>query len=247
MKSPVLTVGLVMLAAVALFATAATVTKETPNAAVRKSQNDERAQRKRELRERYPVTDYDSPAAENASLRARRGKDFEKQGFALKDSSPKGVEEVLEDDWALHTPALPVSRSDVIVIGEVLQAQAHLSQDKTGIYSEFNVRIDSVLKTLKNSLSVGDVIPLTRVGGRVRYANGHSRLYRISGQNMPRPNARYLFFLKGSEGSDSYHILTGYEVDGQKVMALDDSTTMKAFDQMGEAAFLETVRKQLMP
>lgn len=241
-----LTGWLVVFAAAAVLATASTVTEQAQNDAVKRQQTSERAQRKRELRARYPTTDFDTPEVDKMSLRAKRGKDFERQGFAIKDNSPSGVEEVFENEWSLHTPPLPVAQSDGIVIGEVLDAQAHLSHDKTGIYSEFNFRVDGVLKDGRNSLPAGQIIPVARVGGRVRYANGHSRLYRIGLQNMPRLGARYVLFLRGSGGSDIYHILTGYELSDQKITPLDEPAQMKAYDQMDENTFIETVRNQVM-
>src|SRR3712207_552709 len=108
MKSPVITGCLVVLAAALIFTTASTVTKQAQKDSVNRQQTSDRAQRKRELRARYPATDFNSPSVDNTSQRALRGKQFKKQGFVLNDSSPNSVEEVWENDWGLHTPALPV-------------------------------------------------------------------------------------------------------------------------------------------
>src|SRR5215475_5547766 len=43
-------------------------------------------------------------------------------------------------------PALPISQSDMIIIGKVTDAQAYISEDETSIYSEFTVGIEHALK-----------------------------------------------------------------------------------------------------
>ena len=42
--------------------------------------------------------------------------------------------------------ALPVDESDLIVLGKVGSANGHLSNDRTGAYSEFSIHIEDVLK-----------------------------------------------------------------------------------------------------
>ena len=68
---------------------------------------------------------------------------------------------------APEEPALPIIQSDAIVIGQVTSAQAHLSSDKTNVYSEFVVRVNDVLKSDRFGLpGVGGFITTTRPGGR---------------------------------------------------------------------------------
>jgi hypothetical protein len=117
-------------------------------------------------------------------------------------------------------PGLPVEQSSVIVVGDVLQSEAHLSEDKTGVYSEFTVRLVEVLKSA-SSLPGSEMI-VERLGGYVRYPDGRKLLYRVGTGGMPRVGARYLFFLKRSPELD-YSILTAYEFGDDAVTALDPS------------------------
>jgi hypothetical protein len=49
-------------------------------------------------------------------------------------------------DWDVRLPALPVGRSAAVVIGTIRSAHAYVTPDKTRIYSEFQVAVDSVIK-----------------------------------------------------------------------------------------------------
>ena len=199
-----------------------------------------------ELRSRYPEVDFDALEPVDPEKRLKRAKKnnrYDRSGFAIKDMTPRVSEEVLESDWSLHVAALPASGSATIVTGEVLTSNAHLSNDKSGIYTELTVRIDGVLKGGDADLAPGGVISVDRAGGFVRYPNGHKRLHRIKGQNVPRVGARYVLFLTASEQSDNLHILTGYELDAGKVSPLDESTRMKVYEGMDEAEFLKAVRE----
>jgi hypothetical protein len=42
--------------------------------------------------------------------------------------------------------ALPTHISNAVVIGEVTDAKAYLSEDRTSVYSEFTIRVGEVLK-----------------------------------------------------------------------------------------------------
>lgn len=41
---------------------------------------------------------------------------------------------------------MPAAKSDLVVIGEVTDAQAYVSEGKDWVYSEFTIRVDDVLK-----------------------------------------------------------------------------------------------------
>ena len=86
-----------------------------------------------------------------------------------------------------------MEESSVIVIGDVLHSEAHLSEDKRGVYSEFTIRLVEVLKG--DSFWPGSEMVVERLGGYVRYPDGRKLLYRVGTGGMPRVGARYLFFL----------------------------------------------------
>ena len=55
-------------------------------------------------------------------------------------------------DWDVRLPALPVERSTAVVIGMVKSAHAYVTPDKTGLYSEFQVATDTVIKNDPNNM-----------------------------------------------------------------------------------------------
>lgn len=129
--------------------------------------------------------------------------------------------------WSRGIPALPVAESDVVLVGGVLHAQAHLSSDKTGIYSEFTVQVDEVLRDSgKASLLPGVVVSVERFGGAVRFPSGAIQRYEAVGQGMPRVGERYVFFLRRHNEMD-FSIVTGYQLEGDVVSPLDGSLVEK--------------------
>lgn len=114
---------------------------------------------------------------------------------------------------------MPTDLSDLIVEGQVKESGAFLSEDKTGIYSEFTVHVSDVIKS-SVPVNKGDLITTERFGGRVRFASGQIARYRVAGQGAPAKGSKYLFFLK-RRADGGYLILTAYEMRGNKVLALD--------------------------
>src|SRR5262245_53189183 len=100
--------------------------------------------------------------------------------------------------------------------------EARLSNDKSGVYSEFTVQVSEALKS-KSSVSVtaGDTLVVERPGGIVKYSDNHTRLYRVEGKGMPRLGGRYVLFLSMPnskvEPDQSYVIITGYEIYMKRV------------------------------
>ena len=194
-----------------------------------------------------PTVDYDSPEPSNPEERARRRKRnarYDKNFFVRKDDATgNAVESTYFSEWDQGFPALPAGRSELVIVGEVTEARAHLSNDKTGIYSEFTTNVKQLLKNNSPTpLTPGDVINLERQGGAVRYPNGRRYLHRISGQNMPRGGRRYLFFVKAAGAEQGFRILTAYELKEGKVFPLDSAQQFDAFRGMEESQFIETVR-----
>ncbi len=59
--------------------------------------------------------------------------------------------------WWVGLSALPVETTDAIVIGTVTNKAAYLADDKTNIYSEYEIKIEKILKDLSESLKSNDV------------------------------------------------------------------------------------------
>jgi hypothetical protein len=157
-----------------------------------------------------------------------------------------GVHSVESYDWPLHFPALPVSQSDAVIVGQVFDAKAYLSTDKTSIYSEFWVTIESVLKNSdKHPIDGGSQLALERMGGRVQYPSGEVSSFLVAGFGVPRVGSRYVFFLKRNPQDEGYTIVTGYELRLGHVYPLDATTSSETdfsvYNNFDETQFLKNL------
>lgn len=171
------------------------------------SDPDERA-RRRARNKRYDNTNLD---AETAKLFV-----FQEGTGAVSFGAPSA-------HWPVE-PAFPVTQSDVIAIGEVMDARAQISNDKTNVFSEFTVRIKDVYKnTTSAALTPDCVVTVERYGGRVRLPSGKVIVRGFLHQSMPQTGRRYIFFLKSNEEVKTYSSITGYELRSSQVIPLDGS------------------------
>lgn len=215
--------------------------------------------------EDYPIADYamqehlDLQEDKNRKERRKRYNlpgninQEDRKRFVLKESSPLILLQEEASD-AQPEPAIPVTQSDAIVIGEITSAKAYLTDDKTGVYSEFVVHI---VETLKNNLAE-QLIPDThihveRLGGRVRFPSGKILLRGGPyGRNMPSMGQRYVLFLKYNKDGQDYTIITGYNLRDGRVFPLDGSpegngksprfTEYEKYQGIGEDIFLNDLR-----
>lgn len=211
--------------------------------------------------ERWPLVDYDAPestAPEERAKRHNKNSRYDKQDLVSNpalDEFPDNFEVNTINDWAVGFPALPVERSNVIVLGEVTSAKAYLSNDKTGIYSEFTMHVSKVLKDDSPTPAVVDTeIVAERIGGRIRTPSGYIQQYGIHDQGMPKLNGRYVLFLKRNAQGQAYSILTGYELSDGHVMPLDgvDYSNQRsklpqfaAYEGMADTVFLTTIHDEI--
>lgn len=207
----------------------------------------DKQRQREEFESQFPVTDFDSqePAdPDKRNLRRRKSSRHDNNRFVNKSDATGGaVESVFFDERDFGLPALPVSQSEAILLGSVVDAQAYLSNDKTGVYSEFNVAIEEMLKnSVSAPLSIKSIVSMEREGGAVRYPSKDKYVYRISGQGMPRIGKRYVFFLKATEPPQTFEIITAYELRGGRVVPLDSAQQFDAYKNVEEAVFLNGLR-----
>jgi hypothetical protein len=206
--------------------------------------------------EQLPVADYvaSEPAdREKRAQRRARGKQYDANGWVREPhpQSDSGTTGRL-DSWMRQVPAFPTESSDAVVIGETIDAQAYLSNDKSGVYTEFTVRVDEILKhDTSTPFAVGETVAAQRAGGRVRFPSGRVQQYITHYQHMPRAGRRYVFFLKRNDEGQAYYIRTGYELRAGRVHPLDGVNMNKgatqipqfaAYKDADEATFLSAVR-----
>ncbi|PYS23638.1 MAG: hypothetical protein DMF72_08800 [Acidobacteria bacterium] len=210
-----------------------------------------------------PTTDYDKPEPsdpEKRKLRQIRG-----NRFKLKDKNVDSKRfEVTEERqsgfgaFEIHAkpePAIPAAQSNAIVIGEVTDAEAFLSTDKTSIYSEFTVKIGEVLKGISPTVFPGAPITAIRGGGAVRFPSGKVVWEAFNGKPFPRIGRRYVFFLKYDAEARDFSILTAYELSDGRISPLDGLYTTgevvpqladhQKFSGVDETTFLATVRQAI--
>jgi hypothetical protein len=168
-----------------------------------------------------PIAGYDAgelTESKEHALRKLRGKHYDAWGV-INETTKKGGMIIYSE---IEYPALPVAQSDFIIIGEVVEAQAYLSNNKSGVYSEFTTRVNEIIKQdNKTFLALDTLIATERPGGRVKFPSGGVVKFRFIGQGMPRQGRQYLFFLKRNEERENYTILTAYELRAGKVFPID--------------------------
>jgi hypothetical protein len=202
----------------------------------------------REFRQRFPTTDYNAPEPTNPSDKAKqskRNKHYDGRHLVARHPYDDTTAVSVHDDAFMALPALPIAESGVILIADVLNSEAHLSNDKLGVYSEFNVQVDRVLKGSVPTLSQSNLISVSRFGGIVQYPSGPTVHYFIQMQSMPAVGKKYLFFLKATEDLDGFEIVTGYDIGPAQVTPLDFNSTFNTFKGKSTADFLEAVRNAI--
>lgn len=207
---------------------------------------DHQQKKQAELVAQFPTVDYDVTEVGNTpdenARRKEKNSRYDKRYFVSKDPNP-GVSESAVILEGYKVPALPANQSSLIVVGEVLDSHAHLSNDRSGIYTEQSIRIQEIIKnTVSSHLTAGHVITGERQGGIVRYQNGHRRLYHLAEEGMPSAGRRYVLFLGAIEHSKDYRILTGYELSPNGVVPIDTSRQFKTYEGYDPDSFLKVVR-----
>jgi hypothetical protein len=150
---------------------------------------------------------------------------------------------VLVDFVDPNLPALPFTKSSAVLLGSITAAKAYLSNDRTGVYSEFSLRIEEVIKgDPYASVTPGCTVEVAREGGRVRFPSGHVHLYKISELEKPRLGGRYVFFLTDGDADQGFQILTAYELRAGKVIPLDKLRQPQTYQNTDQTAFLNELR-----
>ena len=202
--------------------------------------------------EGFPVVDFDAPEPTDPKLKsAKEAKQRKYSKKYLPKISEKTDTLFAVNDWDVGLPAIPIDKSSAIVIGTITKAEAHLTTDKTAIYSEFVLSPDVILKNdSENPLEVGRLISFERNGGRVRMPSGKIIVSWTNHQNMPQVGSRYVLFLthsyevQGDVGKDFY-LLTGYEMVGDQVYPLDDTRSGQSYRGAEESSFMKDLISQL--
>jgi hypothetical protein len=131
-----------------------------------------------------------------------------------------------------------------VVIGIASDATAFLSPNRKYVYSEFRVKVESVLKQDPSEpVNPGDSVVTNRTGGSLRFPSGHITHYVIYRNGFPAVGGRYVFFLSRWGGMvGRYFISAAYQLKDGTVLGLDDNGPYANHNGMAEEAFLNEVR-----
>lgn len=208
------------------------------------NQKDGKPDRYQEAKRHFPTVDYDEPNlpdTEENRARKEKKKRFNDLGNWVSKFTQPYIRENRSSAVNLDFPALPVAKSDIILIGVVAETKAHLSENKRNVFSELAVDVETVFKTSNKQVRPGSIISVDRMGGVVKYPNGQLVLYRRAGMHIPKFGGRYLFFLNLLNKHD-YGILTAYELTETGVVALDMSPQFFALEGKSETEVLSELR-----
>ena len=190
---------------------------------------------------RYPVAEFEEPEltdrAKRAALNERKLRHNE---HTFSEPSPEDGAIGWFPQTNVDLPALPINESDVILVGQVLSAKAHRSENKRGIFSEFEVKVEEVLKGRDPRVTKQTVIVVERTGGFLKYPNGRKVLFFVQGVGMPEVGARNVLFLKVA--GEGFQIVTIYELNPEGVLPLDRGNKFQRFQGENEATFINTLR-----
>jgi hypothetical protein len=203
----------------------------------------------------FPIAEFSARPA-NEKERAKRdtkGKKYNSKYAPPISESSDSIH--VNTDWDVNLPAFPVEKSAAVVIGRVTKAAAHLSENKTNIYSEFEVQIDEVLKNDGSSIASGSSLIVERAGGRVKLPSGKLVVSIVEHQQLPEVGRQYLLFLThesplfGEPNKEDFFILTAYEFRDGRVFPLDKTLPghpIAAITGVDESSFLNDLNSALV-
>lgn len=199
---------------------------------------------------KYPTIDYDAPPEHLTAAEIEERKIKSKRydvSLTVMPNPPHYADGLTGYDVEPDPRAIPVAESCLVMVGTVTGARAFLSNEKKGIYTEYAVNIERILKAdRERKLMPGDVVTADRAGGVVRYSTGQKILYELAGLNFPATNGRYVFFLSNDDPKNpNYKIVTGYRLADGKVTALDQINGHMKFNGTPEAEFLKLIEENV--
>jgi len=208
---------------------------------------DDELKKAQQKKSHFPIAQYDEPDLKDPrkdQLRKEKQKRHNDFNFVTGKPPEWQAERVFIGEGAMNFPALPVATSTYILLGKVTNAEAHLSENKKNVYSDFTVSVEKVFKTADSSIIPGSEVSVDRIGGYVKYPDGRTLLYRFASTNMPATNERYLFFLVLKNNQD-LSIVTAYALTSAGVSPLDDGEQFEQLRGLTEQNLMEKLREAL--
>ena len=155
---------------------------------------------------------------------------------------------VKDPSWDLNFDLETLTKtSAAVVIGVPQRGISQLSSDGSEITTNYNVRVDSVIK---GSLALNSIFEVSLPGGRVDFEDGTSAEIQTPGFERMRNGKKYLLFLYANRNGSDVFLLTGgsqglYELTTSgKVLAQGRPTdqTVKETQNKNLEGLLEEIR-----
>lgn len=122
-----------------------------------------------------PVSEYADAVAANSAVRAARAILFSGISDETKISEKDRARKLTYLPSYDHSQLLPVALADAGLIGTILRGSSYVANDGTTIYSEFRVRVNSlVYNASRASIAANSIIEVARAGGAVRMPSGRT-------------------------------------------------------------------------
>ena len=199
------------------------------------------------LLSKLPTADYSAPESNDPGVRDKRrvkNSRYDRRAMVVKNPGTSiTLTEVFyegKENWPL-----PTNQSDLVIIGEVQGRHSYLSNDKSGVYTEFTISVNEVLKGDPAQVSRGSTITASRAGGVVHYPNGHKRLYLVSGEGLPLEDGQYVLFLKRDGEDQNYLVLTMYQLGADDVTPIDEGVQFDPYRGQKKSDFLKRIQDQI--
>jgi hypothetical protein len=195
----------------------------------------------------FPIADF-AKASSDANSNERKAKDIyfdrARDGKIAEDVRIKYI--TYAESWIESLPAIPVKRSNIILTGSVSGSRAFLSKNKTNVYSEFNVKVDGLVRT-DNGIAITpeQIIAVNRMGGRVRFTSGHIQNYWLSGAGALEIGEKYIVFLKRDDSMGGFLLLTAFKIENEKIFPIDDTLGVAAYKGVMYTEFLKEIEKAI--
>jgi len=197
---------------------------------------------------KYAVVDYNQPLPTNkAELEKRKlaNKRYDGQDWVSGTPHPD-TGGVGRYDETTPPEIIPANESSLIIVGEVIEVNAHMSNDKLGIYSEFAIQVKEILKNdAAKNVEQGGVVFADRAGGFVRYPNGQRIIYESAQRPLPFISDEYVLFLTSDDESPNYAILIIYELKGNRIIQLDEGRRFDEFKNATRSTFIDAIRRKI--
>ncbi|MFN0102514.1 MAG: hypothetical protein ACKV2U_10545 [Bryobacteraceae bacterium] len=110
--------------------------------------------------------DYTEPGDKSATAVIKTGRSVGKAAEKLREL-PEGAQPLpVINHWDRDLSQFPVTKCDTIVLGTVTRGRARYSDEGMGIVSEFDVKVETVMKETSEKLPNGSVLIASRQGGQ---------------------------------------------------------------------------------